>query len=229
MKTIVVSDFHIWNDDRLLQIETFFEAMWRERPNVLILNGDIGDPWKATWNDIRKTQSWSNLGLFCFSRKAQGLLNYYIPFNHDSNFKSDYLPYVTVVNSLEVDEVEVRHGWEFDVAWRGIWGIPGISSVAFWIAKNHPSLMVPIYKWLYKNNTPSALKNTDPDKYTLGVAWIHQEATKYAQQKKVKLIIGHTHYPMNFDGVLADDGDMEDSFTYIRIENGNIELAHLTS
>jgi hypothetical protein len=84
--------------------------------------------------------------------------------------------------------------------------------------------MVPIYHWLYK--TPAVQKYRSgvlSDDWNLHVGVIQLRAMQYAKKYGLKLIIGHTHSPAPFNGLVADGGDMVDSFSYITIEDDEVE------
>lgn len=88
--------------------------------------------------------------------------------------------------------------------------------------------MVLIYNWLYK--MPSVQKYSGgelSDDWNLHVGVIQLKARQYAKKHGLKLIIGHTHSPAPFNGLVADDGDMVDSFSYITIEDDQVKLNFL--
>jgi len=234
VKTIVsVSDFHIHDDSRLEKIERFTREMDVLRPEVIVFLGDIGDPWEATWDKIRDTQSWKLLGEMGLRRSGQGLDTVWINRNHDYSAKRDYLSGTRKSSRpRRVDGFLFMHGWEFDWIWNGfdiIWNIPllpGISRVAYWLSSTFPNLSIMLWACLrvlpcFNKETPSQQKARGArDDWNRHVGLVHLRAMDYAKRKKVKLVIGHTHCPMVYEDLLADDGDMSDSFSFLYIKDG---------
>jgi hypothetical protein len=88
--------------------------------------------------------------------------------------------------------------------------------------------MVPIYHAQFK--TPSHIKNENGDKWTTGVAAMHLLAKRYAEEHRVNVVMGHTHYPVQYlDGAfsLSDVGDWEDSFSWVEITGDKPRLRRL--
>lgn len=248
MKIINVSDFHTWNDNHLDSMIEFCNIVYVEKPDLLVLNGDIGDPWKDSWGNITKTKSWITLNRLCADRFVDGLRTVYIEGNHDNNIKKEYLHYVNIKRSHKEGNYLFMHGWEFDISWRGLGKIWGIASIAFWISIHAPWLMVPLYRLLYGKSTPSkekekamrtvlelnpfesfeidGIEGLNEWSYHIGV--MHLRAMDYAIKNNVTLVMGHTHYPTNFNNIVFDSGDMEDSFSYVYIDGEDIEVRYLS-
>jgi hypothetical protein len=237
MATIVsVSDFHIHDDSKLVMIRKFVQEMNDLKPDILVYLGDVGDPWEETWDVIKGTQSWKELGELNRSRWGKGLPNIWVNRNHDYSARRRYLPGARMKSEYRADGFFFKHGWEFDWIWNGfdfIWNLPlfpGISSVAYWLSSRFPRLSIWIWSRLralpwFKKETPYQTKARGAgDEWTRHVGLLHFRAMDYAKRTKVKLVIGHTHYPMIYGELLADDGDMTDSFSYLYIQNGKWQL-----
>jgi predicted phosphodiesterase len=251
MKIISASDFHIEDDSHLDAVLEFYNMVMEEKPNLLVLNGDIGDPWKAKWHDILQTESWVYLRRLTRIRSFEGLKNVCINRNHDYNMKQEHLPFAELKGSYRVGNFMFLHGWEFDITWRGLGKIWGVAPIAFWLSMNMPKLMIPIYKLLYGNKTPakekeeaitiagggislieaggvSMLRWGHPedgleklDEWNKHIGIMHGRAMNYAVKNNVVLIMGHTHCPTNYNYKIFDDGDMVDSFSYVYIETND--------
>jgi len=93
--------------------------------------------------------------------------------------------------------------------------------------------MVPIYRTFIqkKFKTPKDQKRGDPFtgqyEWNQHVGLIHLRARKYAHESGRKLIIGHTHCDIPFDGLIGDCGDMATDFTFIEIEDGEVEVLRI--
>ncbi len=157
--------------------------------------------------------------------------------NHDYSAKRNYLSGVRMSSRpRRVDGFLFMHGWEFDWIWNGfdiIWNIPllpGISGVAYWLSSTFPNLSIRLWACLrvlpcFHKETPSQQKAHEPgDDWNRHVELIHFRAMDYAKRRKVSLVIGHTHCPSICEKLLADDGDMSDSFSFLYIKDGKWEL-----
>lgn len=234
-RIISTSDWHIFNDSRYDKICQLCDLIDRERPDLLVLNGDIGDPWKTPWVEIIKTNSWMRLQKTCLVRSRLALETIYINRNHDYNAKPAYLPWAKLCGEYREGGYLFMHGWEFDVSWGGIFGLPGIAPVAFWLSRKTPWLMIPIYNLLFRRRgkTPNQRKQRSAgvttlptvenialrDEWTWQIGTIHLQAMKRAKKEGLDITIGHTHCPKPYDGLMVDDGDMTDSFTYVDIQD----------
>lgn len=219
MRIASASDFHIWRESPVEPTRRFVGTVQAERFDIVVLNGDIFDRWKSTWLEIAMTEAYTELLGLATRRASCGLRTVIIPPNHGYGMPKGFLPHVEVCDRYQVGRWLFMHGWEFDVQWR--LGALGVSGFAFWLAREHPELMIPLYRLLYGG--PKALsqtKHTAREDWSYGVEMVHARARRYAQMHDVNLVIGHTHCPAPFDGLLADDGDFEDSFTYAVIETG---------
>jgi predicted MPP superfamily phosphohydrolase len=248
---IVFSDAHLHGGDESLdKIKLLRDIIEKEKPAIVILNGDILDRWQAPWEASLDSQSWKVIHDMILKRKEDHLQTYYVKGNHDWTVQKKFVSDPKLCSYLELVVGGKRylfiHGWQFDVIWSGIWYIPGISRLAFFIATKMPWMMSGIYHCLYKNHTPAKKKEkalglckkrqsaADTSaamdafsEWTLHIGVVHLRASKYAHDHKVKTIIGHTHGPSLFNGLMADDGDMLDSFTYLYISKDGVQLKQL--
>ena len=229
---VAASDFHIYDDSRLDIIRNFTQRMDALRPDILVYLGDVGDPWEESWDAIRATQSWREPGELNRRRRGEGLTNVWVNRNHDYSARRKYLPGACTRPEYRVNGILFKHGWEFDWVWNGfdfIWNVPlfpGISPVAYWLSSRFPRLS--IFLWSRLRALPCFNKETPYQQKARGAGedwnWhaglIHLRAMDYAQRMKVRLIMGHTHCPMVYDDLLADDGDMTDSFSFLYIQDG---------
>jgi len=240
MATIVsVSDFHIHDDFRLDIIRKFAQGMDALKPDILVYLGDVGDPWEETWDVIRGTQSWKELGELNRRRRGENLTNIWVNRNHDYSAKRKYLPGAWMKPEYRADGFFFKHGWEFDWVWGGfdfIWNVPlfpGISRVAYWLSGKFPRFSIWLWSCLrvlpcFKKETPYQQKARGArEDWNRHVGLIHLRAMNYAQRTRVRLVIGHTHCPMVYDDLLADEGDMTDSFSFLYIQDGKWELRTL--
>jgi len=233
MKAMAVSDIHICEATDPEDISALVRTVIQEDPDELVLNGDIFDPWKSTWEDLSKTAARYILAGLTQWRADRGRKTVYIPRNHDYGAPQWLLPGAEHRSSYEIpaggtDCLPWRflHGWEFDLEWK--LGPVGVSNFAFWLATHKPGLMIPLYRALFGKDTPAQRKNRGfRDDWNLAVETVHSRARLYAQRHKVNLVIGHTHCPMDFDGLVADTGDLVDSYTYLILETGPVDRAEL--
>ena len=236
---VAASDFHIYDDSKLDIIRKFVQRVDALKPDILVYLGDVGDPWEETWDVIRETQSWKELGELNRRRRGQGLTNIWVKRNHDYSARRKYLAGAWMKPEYRADGFFFKHGWEFDWIWNGfdcIWNMPlfpGISPVAYWLSTKFPRLSIRLWSCLralpcFNKGTPYQQKARGArDDWNRRVGLIHLRAMDYAQRAKVRLVIGHTHCPMVYDDLLADDGDMVDSFSFLYIQDGKWELRTL--
>jgi UDP-2,3-diacylglucosamine pyrophosphatase LpxH len=178
-----------------------------EKPDVLILNGDIFDPWKSEWSYILQTISYH------WMHDLTGRIpTVYINRNHDYNAPPYVIPSATRAGSYQAGKWLVMHGWEFSMDW-GLFG-PAL----FWLSAHWPSLMIPLNRLAIPQHVPASGPHDTRQDWNRTVGRIHDRARAYAQKHQVDLCIGHTHCPTPFDSMILDEGDMEDSFTYARID-----------
>lgn len=223
-RVIFVTDLHIHNDDTLDDVIKLCEDVRNKKPDVFILGGDILDPWMATWDVLLETQSWKEIKKLVKERYAEGYKTIWFPYNHDYGAKPDYLPGAELKQSHKEGKWLFLHGWEFDIGWGGMGGLPGIAPLAFWIATHCPQIMIHIFNFLYgkdeKARSLSRMKAIGDynDDWTLKVHLLHGRAMQYAKKHKLYLAIGHTHCPTPFNNLIIDAGDGVDSYTHLDIE-----------
>lgn len=236
--TIAFSDTHIHNNDKVDHINHLCKYVEDRRPELLVLIGDIADPWQEKWKEIRRTQNWDRLCQLCAARDAAGLKTVYIRGNHDNGVKKEHLrgkPHQRAkTKPLKRLTIKWRHregaflfihGWQ----WDPIWGrLPG--QILFWISRNLPCLMIPLNNCLsrLKGSTPGNLKaKGSADEWNKKTKHIHDMARRYARKHELTVVLGHTHYPW-VNNFIADAGDWEDSFSLVEISaDGTVTLRHL--
>lgn len=218
---MVVSDLHIDGSDvRMDDVAELCRVIKALNPGLLIFLGDLGDRWKSLWPMILSSWSWSHIHQLVRDRDAAGLETVWVCDNHDHDAKPCYLSGATLCRSCEDDRYIYRHGWELDWSWGGIGKLPGIAPIAFFMADHLPGLMIPLYNLLFgrRHKTPG---QTQPKRLEFSQAWsehvglIHLRAQSHAKKKGKGVIIGHTHCPRSFDGLMADCGDQVKNFTYL--------------
>jgi UDP-2,3-diacylglucosamine pyrophosphatase LpxH len=218
---LAFSDQHIYDNSK--SVTALCDVIRQRQPDLLVMVGDIGDPWVALWQDIFDTEPWHLLDETLSERDN----NIWVKGNHDWNAKQGFLENTEVCSRYEAEIAGQRwlfiHGHQVDISWSGIWRIPGLSTVAFWLSLHAPWLMVPIYNFIYRRKTPGIQKQqaafsllpTDAvvhpvvsfDDWNLHVGVIHDRARLYAQKKQTPIVLGHTHCERSFDGLIADCGD----------------------
>lgn len=244
MKIIEVSDLQIWNDDTLDIITAFCNEVRCINPDLLVFNGDLASPWNATWEEITKTNTWSIIYRLCRERYLNHLSQVWVNDEEDHTGKSEYLGnYVITKRSFSTDnDIEFRHGWEFDTVWGGLLLWPGISKWAFWINEHYPEFSIKLWRFLQcKRPTlaeqireiklltritgeglPQKYELTDMQKkYNIHIAEIQSRAMLYAAKKGIKLVIGHTHCPASEGDWFWDGGSLVDTRSYLYSSDGN--------
>ena len=221
MTLIFVSDLHLDGGAARPEIAALVAEPSVQDADVLVLGGDVADPWKAPWDTILQSADWRRIQDMVGGRCDRGLQTLWIDRNHDYNPPPEALPQAKRAPEYRAGNWLFLHGWEFDPLWS--FGPFGVHEAAFWLARNHPALMCPIYKALYRHKTPGTrprVSRTLRDDWTLGIGLGHDRARMYAKHHGLNLVIGHFHCPQKFDGLIADAGDMVDSFTYFEL-NGD--------
>lgn len=228
-------DMHIdASDSRYPQIAGFLDVVDEVKPDILVLNGDIGDPWKDLWEAIVASKTWQRLRRTVNKRRP--LETIWIPENHDWSGRPEYLPGAEIVRErFDVLDLTFMHGWQFAIDWNII------HKFCFWLVRNRPIQAVRLYEALYGKRTPSVLKaqlpvelriqegaTARPDEWSQAKGLIHHRARTWAQANNRRLFIGHTHCPTPFDGLIIDGGDWVDSMTCPQYLDGDISLMRFT-
>jgi UDP-2,3-diacylglucosamine pyrophosphatase LpxH len=225
--TIAASDTHIWNDSHQAEINALCDYVEAQKPALLVLVGDIADPWQSKWQDILKTKSWDRLSKLCDARKKAALETIYIRGNHDSAARAKHLQGASLRRKHREDTFLFVHGWEWDPVWGGLLG-----RAFFWISLNASFLMMPMYNifWGRKGHTPGSMKSQGyRDEWDAKKGMIHLKAEEYAKKKGLTVILGHTHCPA-MTPLMADAGDWVDSFSIVEIsQDGKYTMKHLVN
>lgn len=251
MKAVVFSDSHISKDSsNLEQITKLGNKIIYNKPDLVVMNGDIFDPWVSKWDEIVKLPAYIELDGMCKNRAARGLPTIYVKGNHDWQIPSFVLPEAIKVGQYKTTIADhpyiFIHSHQFDLVWGGIGSFGFAHDIAFFIADKMPWLMIPLYNALFRQKIPSVKKalatgvtrlieekcdegalNEAMISWNLHFATIQLRASKYAHDKKSRVSIGHTHSPASFNGLMVDDGDMMDSFTYVEIADNVVSLKKL--
>lgn len=213
MKTLTFSDSHIWKNSDPGKIKCLIDYVEFYKPDILICNGDIDDPWKSSWEHVLESRAHRELQCLVSRLVSSGKRVVILRRNHDWNAKKCYLQGAELVRRFRVENTEWRHGDEFAMDWSIIG--PGV----FWLSSRFPQVTVPIYHLLYR--TPGQLKS-DEETWNWGVGMINLRAEAYARKHKINLIFGHTHLPLVLNlgknQYLVNSGDLEDSMTVIEWE-----------
>lgn len=206
MKIIVVSDIHL--NSYYSKEDQFMELMSKIEADLLIINGDlydlyVGPPNKDFIKVIKKNKNIKDL--------------IYIRGNHDFRIK-EHFPQLDVRDFYRIADVVITHGHQYDFlsepepSGKGI----GKWSVVLrdWIEKT------------FKFNVRIFMK-----KISFGlIDWMLFKAQKkaVADNPGKKIIIGHTHAPINKHPYYNTGCMVDEYFTYmvINIENdvSNISL-----
>jgi len=222
-----------------------------ELPDLLVMNGDIFDPWKAPWNTLKRSIFHDMVEDMIAERVRKCLYTIWIDRNHDYRPPKDFFsfgePYFHICKdytaTIQGKVYKWEHGWEYDITWGGLWKIPGIYPIAFFIAKHAPWLMVPLYNFLFRRNSPGVQRNyidemiseeqdlerinarlgylpefidSGIEEWTWHYAIIHDRVRAQVHKDKIIRHIGHTHYPWDFDGLMCDSGAGLEDLTIIR-------------
>ncbi len=197
---ICASDLHLYCENPFVREWTRY--VMGQKPALLVLNGDIADPWKSSWATILGLQSWADIQTLVRNRDDAGYPTVYIKGNHDYGIKQEYLEGAEILNRFEIGDFEFRHGWERDGVWLTI------NKPAFWIADHFPSLAVRIHKLLY-GELPTGANPIDAlelyEAWNLHVGMIHTLWREYADRNHKKVVIGHSHCQWT-DPLLIDCG-----------------------
>lgn len=250
MRAIVFSDSHISNGANLEQLTKLCNKIRYNSPDLVVLNGDIFDPWCAKWDQIVKLPTYEVISGMVKSRSAKGLPTIYIKGNHDWLIPKYILPETTKVGQYKTTIANHKyifvHGHTFDIVWGGIGTFGFVHDIAFFIADKMPWLMIPLYNCLFRSKLPSVKKakasgsvklieekcdegalDDAMASWNLHYATIQLRASQYAHNKKSRVVISHTHSPASFNGLMVDTGDMLDSYTYVDIVDNTVCLKSL--
>jgi len=206
MKIIVVSDIHI--NSHFSKKDRFLELMSKIECDLLVINGDLYDLYVAPpGRDILKVIN--------KNKKIKDLI--YIRGNHDYYIK-DHFPQLDVRDFYRIGDVVITHGHQYDFL-----------SSSEPSGKGYGKWSVVIREWIEKTfnfNVRILLK-----KITFGlVDWILFKAQKkaVADNPGKKVIIGHTHAPINKHPYYNTGCMVDEFFTYMVIhmkdEVGSISL-----
>ena len=194
-------------------------------PDLLILGGDIGDPWEATWPEILSSAPWLRLRQLVERRHALGLATVWLTVNHDSNARPEYLPEAVLMNQLRIGKWLFMHGWEFDLQWANT----PFGAFSFWLARQHPGLMVPIYHRLFTTSgqTVNYEAKSPREKWNLKVESGHSRARLYAQKTGLIIAVGHFHTRILEDDFFCDAGHNLGSTSWLEVAGDKAELKSL--
>jgi UDP-2,3-diacylglucosamine pyrophosphatase LpxH len=219
MRIYCASDFHIgYEKAHYPAILKFFDLVRKEKPDKLILCGDILDLWLKNLEAINSNKK---------TRKAfKALLSVtkevdttYIWGNHDYNVehelqKNDIIINAEISDSFVLDNIFFCHGWRFDLQQRALSVLYG------WLVTNFPIL----YQMFF--TSPFELKEEE-EKARFLSKHVHREAREHIKKKKLDyLIMGHTHDPYG-KNKLFDCGDMIDSLSYVVLDDGKPNLERI--
>ena len=216
MKILEFSDSHIYDDSRVDKYMQLRSVVFAEKPDVVVKNGDIFDPWITPWADIISTKSY-----YLMEDISRRVRTVYINRNHDYNAPAWVLPSAQRCGQYDSGVWRFMHGWEFAMDW-GVLG-PAL----FWLSTHHPELMIPLHKAFCPHHEPIPGQHDKRQDWTVIIGGIHARARLYAQKNGICLCIGHTHCPSVFDGLMVDGGDMEDSWSYVVIPDDSKPVAEL--
>jgi hypothetical protein len=62
------------------------------------------------------------------------------------------------------------------------------------------------------------------DDWNLHIGVVHLRAKKYAHKNRLRLVLGHTHCPSEFDGMLVDGGDLPNDGKFVEINDNEVLL-----
>jgi len=193
--------------------------------DLIVGNGDLFDLMEYPWKEFVNCRAVRE-----FEKELDGKRFIYVAGNHD--------PTKYIRKVVEIPNVEIKHpAYPLDVGNTTYYFTHGYHwgfhwSWLRWFFDPLIILVPPIYHcWNKKNSAKRAKEKGELQKYSHLIALVHSRASQFAELKDVTVVIGHTHKPW-FAGdwenyIMYDDGDMLDSKTYLRIEDGRIETVCL--
>lgn len=218
---ICPGDLHIYGDGRYTEVQWLCGYLLQVQPAELILS-EVIDTWVRPWKEIVGTFTFGLLQITIAGLIARGCRVIIVLGNHDHRERKHYeqaFPGVEIVHTYEDEHFRYEHGWQQDFVWNII------SPVAFWIAHKWPALALWIHSTFIRK-TPGQHKGNLTSDWNMHVGLIHDRYRNKARAGK-PFIIWHTHCPWAFDGMLADCGDMVDSFSWLEIEGQTVTLKYL--
>ena len=211
MRTIFcASDLHIGHENAsYAKISTLFKKAKREA-DVLYLLGDTFDLWRYPVDKINK----GTMPLFEniiqeLKDLALSIDVVIIPGNHDYNLEEYWTGYqefdIKITDQVVDNNILFTHGWQFDVEQR-------LGSFAYaWLIEIFPY----IYQRFFNKLPHSPVPVRDANIETKMSKRVHDEARKYASEKKFdRIVVGHTHVPF-MSPFLIDCGDFVTNNTFI--------------
>jgi len=204
MKLLIVSDIHanpLITEQRKAKIKQLMEyCEQKEKEDYqVILAGDILDILEFGIRKLLADDFCRNVWAWANERER-------LRGNHDNEY---YLPKFKII-----DGIYIAHGHQWDYLWSKI-----------------PIYRFPLPDWLIRKYRTPAKKKGQLLDYHLATAQIEYEAMKFCIKKGYRAcLFGHTHSPFTLkrEGyILANSGDLVDSFSFLKIDNETFDLCIL--
>ncbi len=193
--------------------------------DLIVGNGDLFDLMEYPWKKFVNCKAVREL-----KEELEGKKFVYVAGNHDPvKYVKKIIngPNIEIVSRIYRVTLNNRtHHFTHGFQWGFLW--PGLIKFSDFLV-----VVVPlIYRWWLTKVTPRKLKEEgEREKYNKITGFIHSGACQFAEKNDIVVVIGHTHKPW-FAGewkfpLMYDDGDMLDSKTYLRIEEGRAQRLRL--
>jgi len=223
VRKYIASDFHNGNDapdyDRVMG----FLDLVDDDADEFIITGDWEELLWSNMDRVLKVKPYSHVTTKVREIAQKKPVKVIIG-NHDWNLGlfSSYLEPAQVVSPFGEDGIYFSHGHEWDI----LSVITGTPVDPIWWSVAFPFVFpTQLFLWLATKIWLGA-----KDEYNWAVGLINKGAVDYAKARGYQTVIfGHTHFPQDVvqnEVRLVNTGDMLDSYSYVVVENSNIELRY---
>lgn len=200
-----ISDTHIGQDG--INPEHAISALkyMEMRSDVIVLNGDILDLWRSSFDGIYREH---REFLYLINSISEVTPTIWLRGNHDYSVPQKSFPSVYFADHVDLDGVHFEHGYRFD------W-----SQVDYtWAYKYMPAVMPALYQMFKKSPVAQGIGSV-PELLPM-----HRRAIIYSILHGVSVCVGHSHKPhieyVSNGRHLIDCGDMVNSMVYVEIVDG---------
>jgi len=218
------SDWHCRPQGLRKPVKQFIRKA-RVDADLIVGDGDLFDLMEYPWEEFVNCKAVQE-----FDEELEGKRFIYVAGNHDP---AKYIRKIIAIPNVEIMHREFRanldettyhfthgHQWGFWWSW-----LHHLSDMLIVVAPC-------IYHWWLNTKSPRrARERGEREKYNLLTGRVHSRASQFAEQNNIIVVIGHTHKPWVAGDwqsrIMYDDGDMLDSRTYLRIEDGKVATLRL--
>lgn len=212
MKRLILSDLHL-GSPLFTKRKEVIQALCSEEFSDIIFNGDLLDIWETNIDNIKR----DNLSIITVINDVSNKKPvYYILGNHDPQVKDikKIFPNIIIVNELQIDDLFIIHGDEFDNLVTKYSFLAKILFIPHWVGER---LGLNI-KAFFREITQSVSNKKDKSYYKQLVRDIDKAALKKYSKRCQYLIMGHTHSPKIIespDCTYINGGDLIHNHTYV--------------